>query len=96
MRTSGSDQALWVPKTGIPSSGGDLVLVEEANEPVTPTNRAEVNHARSVRQGTSWGALIKGAVRSMGVVVLDVELQHTFEVTPAEDEQPIQTLPAQA
>jgi hypothetical protein len=32
---------LWVPKTGIPSSGSDLVLVEEATQPDTPPNRAE-------------------------------------------------------
>ncbi len=87
---------VWVPKTRIPSSGGDLVLVEEATQPVTPANRAEVNHAGSVRHGTGRGALLKGAVRSMGVVVVDVDLQHTFEVAPADDEQPVQALSAQA
>jgi hypothetical protein len=45
--------------------------VDETAESVTPPNRAEVNDAGSVRHGTGRGALLKGAVRSMGVVVLD-------------------------
>ena len=74
----------------------DLVLVEEVTQPVTPANRAKVNDTGSARCGTGGSALIKGAVRPMGVVVLDVDLQRTLEVAPADDEQPVQTLPAQA
>jgi hypothetical protein len=58
-------------------SCGDLVLVDEATQPVTPPNRGEINDARSARYGTGRSALIKGAVRPMSVVVLDVNLQRT-------------------
>ena len=78
-------------------SCGDLILVDETAESVVLANRAEVDAVgRLERYGLAGGALIKGAGRSMGVVVFDVDLQHTFEVAPAEDEQPVQRLPAQA
>jgi len=57
--------------------------VQEATEPVTPANLAEVHDAGSARCGAGRGALIKGAVGSMGVVVLGVDLHHTIEVAPA-------------
>ena len=80
----------------IPSSCGDLVLVEEATQPVTPPNCAEVKDAGCARYGAGRGVLIKGAVRPMSVVVLHVYPQHAFEVASADDEQSIQTLSAQA
>lgn len=56
-------------------SCGDLVLVDETAESVMLANRAEVDAVgRLDRYGLAGGALIKGAVRSMGVVVLDVDL----------------------
>ena len=38
--------------------------------------------------------MIKGAVRSMSVVVLDVDPQRTLEVALADDEQPVQSFSA--
>jgi hypothetical protein len=46
----------------------DLVLVQEATEPVTPTNRAEVNDAGSARYVPGRGTLIKRAVRPMWIL----------------------------
>ncbi len=70
--------------------------MEEAAEPVTPADRAEINNAGRVRCDTGRGALVKGAMGSMAVVVPDVDVHHTFEVAPTDDEQPVQTLSAQA
>jgi hypothetical protein len=48
-----------VPRMQFRRSCCDLVLVEEATEPVTPTNRAEVNDAGSARYVPGRGTLIK-------------------------------------
>jgi hypothetical protein len=70
--------------------------VEEATEPVTPTNRAEVNDAGSARYVPGRSTLIKREVRPMRVVVLHVVVQHPHDVASADDEQSVQTLSPQA
>jgi len=70
----------------VPSSCGDLVLVHKATEPVPPPNGTEVGDAGSARYETGRGALIKGTVRPMSVVVLGVDPQRMLEVAPTNDE----------
>jgi len=61
----------------IPSSGGDLVLVNEPAESVASVNSPDVDHApRLDRYGTGRGALVEGAMRPMSVVVPEINPQH--------------------
>lgn len=71
----------------IPSSCGDLVLVNEPAESVASVNSPDVDHAsRLDRYGTGRGALVEGAMRPMSVVVPEINPQHLLQVTPADDQ----------
>ena len=58
----------------IPSSCGDLVLVNEPAESVASVNSPDVDHASKLdRYGTGRGALVEGAMWPMGVVVPEID-----------------------
>jgi hypothetical protein len=74
------------------SSGGSVVLVNEAAEPVAA---ADVVLGRSFWLRLRLGrAEFERAMRSLAVVVVDVDTEHAFEMTAVQDQQPVQTLGA--
>jgi hypothetical protein len=59
------------------------------------------NVASSRQAGESWGWLlgvgrheVERAMRAVGVVVLDEDAEHSLEVAPVEDEEPVETFGA--
>ncbi len=75
-----------------PSSGGLVVLVDEAAEAVTALDRAAgrgLAAAPRLRR-----TQVERAVRPLAVVVLDVRAEDVLEVAAVEDQQPVQALGA--
>jgi hypothetical protein len=73
-------------------SGGSVVLVDEAAEPVAAANLAVKRSRRSL---VGFGRReFEGAMRPLAVVVIDIDPEHAFEVTAVEDQQPVETLRA--
>ena len=73
-----------------PSSGGLVVLVDEAAEAVTALDRAAgrgLAAAPRLRR-----TQVERAVRPLAVVVLDVRAEDVLEVAAVEDQQQVQTL----
>jgi hypothetical protein len=63
--------------------------VDEATEPVSTLDFADQRLWRWFSP-VRW-LKFERAVRPLGVVVVDKDAQHLFEVTAAEDEQPVET-----
>ena len=86
---------VWVPRM---SSGlCDLrirVLVDHATEPLTPTDNEVVGGRRPGSPGGR--GLAEGAVRPVGVVVIDVDSEHVVELAAVHDQDPIEELSAKA
>lgn len=89
-----SARNLWVPKTHPSSSGRESVLVDDAAQDVGSSEMFGVDVAGEGRSGVGVGrcALAEGSVRSVEVVVLDVLAEHGFEMTPSEDEYPVEAI----
>ncbi len=68
-----------------------MVLVDEAAEAVAA---ADLTHCRSCFVPGFGRLEFECTVRPLGVVVVDVNAEHAFEVTPVEDQQPVETLGA--
>src|SRR5205823_3579846 len=74
------------------SSGGSVVLVDEAAEAVMTVNRAAdwlLAGARRFR----W-AQVERVVRPLTVVVVGVDAKDVLEVAPVQDQQPVEALRA--
>ena len=74
------------------SSGGSVVLVDEAAEAVMTVNRAAdwpLAGARRLRR-----AQVERAVRPLTVVVVRVDAKDVLEVAPVQDQQPVEALRA--
>jgi hypothetical protein len=68
-----------------------VVLVDE---PAKPVAAADLTHRRS-RVVPGLGRLeFECTVRPLGVVVVDVNAEHVFEVASVEDQQPVEALGA--
>ncbi len=78
-------------------SGGDVVLAGESAEDLLPADPVlgEVDCFRRVGVGLSWGELAEGTVRPGIVIVQQVFGQHPSQVVLADDQHPVQKLPAQ-
>src|SRR5436190_12928978 len=73
------------------SCGGSVVLVDEATEPVAAVDLAPARYR--ILLGFRRAEL-EPTVRPLGVVVVDVDAEHTLEVAVVEDQQPVETLRA--
>jgi len=72
----------------------EFVLVNEATQEVTPSHASEVGErSRRIRRRVRRSEA-KAAVRPARVVVGDVLAEDVLEVTPTENERPVQALPA--
>src|SRR6266540_2303351 len=76
------------------SCGGSVVLVDEAAEAVATADLALKRSLPSLVE--SGRPEFEGAMRSLAVVVVDVDAEHAFEVTAVEDQQPVETLGTQS
>jgi hypothetical protein len=69
------------------------VLVNQAAEPVTAQDGGLFG--RWWRRGSSGGrGLAEGAVRPVGVVVIDVDRRYVFELAAVEDQNPVEQFSA--
>src|SRR6266511_4747169 len=75
--------------------GERVVLVEQTTEPVTATDLVRRRRLRRWRFGERW-ALLERAVRSVLVVMSDVGAHDLLELTPADDQEPVEALTPQA
>src|SRR5947208_14562991 len=73
------------------SCGGSVVLVDEATEPVAAVDLGPARYR--ILLGFRRAEL-EPTVRPLGVVVVDVDAEHTLEVAVVEDQQPVETLRA--
>ncbi len=80
---------LWVPKSV--TSGDLLIFVDQPTEPITLTNPSDTSHSEDNQHLIGW-SLAQRAIRSMVAEVIDVLGQHLLQMTPVDDEHPIQTL----
>jgi hypothetical protein len=73
---------------------GEAVFVEESAESVAAPNeaRGSVPDLQLLGQGIGW--LVERAVWPVAVVVAGEDAEHTLEVTPVHDREPVQTLRA--
>jgi hypothetical protein len=61
--------------------------------PPSPVAAADLAGRRSFSSLVGfWCPLFEGPMRPLAVVVVDVDAEHAFEVTPVEDQQPVETL----
>ena len=86
--------SLKARKPLITTSCSEFVLVNEATQEVTPSHASEVGErSRRIRRRVRRSEA-KAAVRPARVVVGDVLAEDVLEVTPTENERPVQALPA--
>jgi hypothetical protein len=77
-------------------SGRDVVLVDQAAEPVAPLNRRSCRPRDETKRGSPAvrGREVQGAMRSVPVVVIDEHPQHVLQLAAAEDQGPVEALAA--
>ncbi len=73
--------------------GGELVLVEEASEPVAATDVDHVSWIDRRWRARGGGLLVEAAVGP--VVVRDVDAEHALEVLASEDQDLVEALAAE-
>jgi len=98
MEAGGSSSKLWIVAdgqrveraggTGVVTSGGPVVFVDDAAEDVAPADLA----GAWLIVAEQWGRELASAVRARLVVVTHVGAEHQFEVTFRVDEQVVETL----
>jgi hypothetical protein len=69
-----------------------VVLVDEAADAVAAVDRARAGWI--LFTVASWWQQVEGAVRPLGVVVVDEDAQHLLEVAAIENQQPVETFGA--
>src|SRR5206468_9022659 len=73
----------------------DLVLVEQAAQPVVALDAAKRGTIDEGRWAARWRALVEAAVWPMVVVVARVLNDDALQVSPAEDQDRVETFPPQ-
>jgi len=81
----------WGSETRIRSRRGGVVLVDEPAEQVSSANVVRTDGDRIPRFG-SWRGEAEGAMRAPAVVVLGVGPERPIEMSPTEDERPVEAL----
>ena len=69
-----------------------MVLVDEAAESVAAADLARAASFLVARR--AWAVEFEHPMRPLSVVVVEVDAEHAFEVTPVEDQQSVQALGA--